>query len=225
MLTNRQRSFIATVEVVDGTLHFLDVLHSGPAELEKTSTSPPGSLTAGGLATAGFASRTFRRALRRAGQNEARRKDEPKKIEQPVKRDESHYLGHVSNTVSCPPLKLYFRRVDNGYRLFVRSEVRHGHALYIHDEDCVGAFRSPLKGAYPTLFDLLDCDDTPIPFEDLADQAIVRLAPAGRRTPLMLRTFNGVPFTYICKQGQQPLELRLNILERNAAYLNDPDEI
>ncbi|MGN8252394.1 hypothetical protein [Pseudomonas sp. SMV7] len=226
MLTYRQRSFIATLKAVDGSLHFLDELHGGPTELEKTSPSEPGNLTAGGLATAGFASRMFRNVAIRQYLNS--QSDSTKKTEQvkkPIKRDESHYLGHVSDTLDLPPLTLYFRRVENGYRLFVRSEIRYGLALYIHDEDCVGAFRSPLNGAYSTLFDLLDCDDTPIAFEDLADQATVRLAPAGRQNPLMLRTFNGVPFTYICKQGQHPLELRLNILERNAAYLSDPDEV
>ncbi|MCX2890072.1 MULTISPECIES: hypothetical protein [Pseudomonas] len=225
MLTYRQRSFIATVEAVDGTMHFLDQLHGGPAELEKTPPNKSGPLTSGGLAMAGFAGRMFRINALRRSRNQANTQKAPAPAKQPAKRDQSFYLGHVPDTLELPPLSLYFRRVDNGYRLFVRSQVRFGLALYIHDEDCVGAFRSPLNGAYPTLFDLLDTNNSRISFEDLDDQAIVRLAPAGRQEPLMLRTFNGIPFTYICKKGQQPLELRLNIVERNAAYLNHPDEV
>jgi len=207
MLTHRQRSFIATVEAVDGSLNFLDELLGKPAEFATPSITIP--------------ARRVNTALPRFPPLYV---DFPAEVRPGKKQDDSNYLGHVPDAVDVPPLHLYFRCVDNGYRLFVRSSVRYKRALYIHDENCVCALTSPFNDKYPTLFDLLDTHNTPIAFDDLEDEAIVRLTPAGKRAPLMLRSFKGNPFTYISTQGQQPLELRLHILERNAAYLNDPDE-
>ncbi|WP_027595328.1 hypothetical protein [Pseudomonas sp. LAIL14HWK12:I7] len=232
MLTHRQRSFIATVEAVNGSFNFLDELLGRPAEIGGTSTSSPQKPTMAGIAHAGWAGRFFRHTVITTRGNRGSREpiyvQNPTPVVKPVepsKRDESNYLGYVAEAVDVAPLHLYFRSVEKGYRLFVRSSVRYARALYIHKENCVCALPSPFDNTYPTLFELLDCDNIPITFASLEDQAIVRLAPAGRQTPLMLRTFKGVPYTYVCTQGQSPLELRLNILERNAAYLNDPDEV
>jgi len=208
MLTHRQRSFIATAEVVDGSLNFLDELLGKPAEFVTPSITIPARTE--NIAPGRFASIYV---------------DFPPEVIPGKKQDKSNYLGHLPSVVDVTPLQLYFRCVDDGYRLFVRSSVRYKHALYIHEEHCVCALTSPFNGVYPTLFDLLDTNDTPIDFDDLEDETIVRLTPAGKRAPLMLRSFNDNPFIYISTQGQQPLELRLNILERNAAYLNDPDEV
>ncbi|ATP51929.1 hypothetical protein CR512_22325 [Pseudomonas putida] len=232
MLTHRQRSFIATVEAVDGSLNFLDELLGSPAEIGGNSTPTTQKPTMAGIAHAGRAGRFFRNTVITTRGNRGSRapvyEQNPTSVVKSVeanKRDESNYLGYVAEAVDAAPLHLYFRSVEKGYRLFVRSSVRYARALYIHKENCVCALPSPFDNAYPTLFELLDCDNIPITFASLEDQAIVRLAPAGRQTPLMLRTFKGVPYTYVCTQGQSPLELRLSILERNAAYLNNPDEV
>jgi len=208
MLTHRQRSFIATVEAVDGSLNFLDELLRKPAEFVTPSITVPARTV--NTAPPRFASHCV---------------ELPPKVIPGKKQDKSRYLGHLPSAIAIAPLQLYFRCVDDGYRLFVRSSVRYKHALYIHEENCVCALTSPFNGVYPTLFDLLDTNDTPITFDDIGDEVIVRLTPAGERAPLMLRTFKDNPFTYMCTQGQRPLELRLTILERNAAYLNDPDEV
>lgn len=208
MLTDRQRSFIATVEAVDGSFNFLDQLLGKPAVL----VTPPITIPAG-----------LQKIPKARGYLQTVMV--PEHVIPGSKRDQSNYLGHVHGPATAPPLCLYFRCIDNGYRLFVRSSVRYKHALYIHEENCVCALNSPFNGVYPTLFDLLDTNDTPIAFDDLEDETIVRLTPAGKRAPLMLRSFKDNPYTYICTKGQRPLELRLHILERNAAYLNDPDEV
>jgi len=208
MLTDRQRSFIATAEAVEGSLNFLDELLGKPAEFVTPSVTIP--------------ARTVHIELSRAPSYYA---ELPSQVIPGQNKNKSNYLGYLTRAIDVAPLQLYFRCVDNGYRLFVRSSVRYKRALYLHEEHCVCALTSPFNGVYPTLFDLLDTNDTPIAFDDLGDEAIVRLTPVGERAPLMLQTFKDNPFTYICTQGQRPLELRLNILERNAAYLNDPDEV
>ncbi|MCX2685914.1 hypothetical protein OO306_10205 [Pseudomonas sp. DCB_AW] len=208
MLTHRQRSFIATVEAVDGSLNFLDELLGKPAEFMTPSTYLPARRT--NISLPRFAPHYV---------------DLPAEVIPGKKKIKSNYWGHSPDTIDVAPLQLYFRCVDEGYRLFVRSSVRYKHALYLHDENCVCALTSPFNGVYPTPFDLLDTNNAPLAFGDLDDQATVRLTPAGERAPLMLQTFKDNPFTYVSTQGQQPLELRLNILERNAAYLNDPDEV
>lgn len=219
MLTHRQRSFIATLESVEGTLNFLDQLHGRPIVLGAPERTPEHSPKFEDIALAGFG-RRFRIA-RRLGK--LTRPAPETAI--PVGRNESHYLGHVPEHVDAAPLQLYFRSMENGYRLFVRSPVRYGKSFYIHAENCVCALDSPHEGSYASLFDLLDENDAPIAYEALEDDMTLRLGPAGKGTALMLRTFAGLPYTYICTQGQRPLELRLKIQQRNAAYVSAPDEV
>ena len=113
MLTDRQRSFIATVEAVDGTFNFLDQLLGKPAEIVTPSLYvPPQTVRPPWINGRLMPPTTI-----------------PAKVIPSRKQDDSNYLGHVPDTVDIAPCHLYFRCFDNGYRLFVRSSVRYKRAL------------------------------------------------------------------------------------------------
>lgn len=219
MLTHRQRSFIATVVAPEGCFNFLDQVLGTPALLDG---KPAAAVNTPSLADVVLAK--FGRGIwaRRFAKHAAPEKPKPAGSD---RRDESHYLGYGDNVSDAEPLTLYFRSVEKGYRLFVRSKVRYGLGLYVHAENCVCALKTPHDGKYSTVFELLDENNSLLDYETLQDQTNFRLSVAGRRTPLMLRTFRGIPYTYICTEGASPLELSMSIVERNAAYLNDPDEV
>lgn len=232
MSSHRQKSFIAEVTAEHGTFNFLDQLHGTAATLE-SKAAPVASADSinwdllaemrgfkGGRGV-GFSRRVIVGSQlpgpRRSGHKTTQKTEPP--------RDESHYLGHREALIDVPPLHLYFRSVEGGYRLYVRSNVRFGKALFRMSEQCLGASTYEQEGRDPDLFQLLNQDNNRIDPTVIGDRFDFRLALAGQSTPFQLRKFQNNPYTYASSKGGPPLQLSMRILQRNAPYLSAPDEV
>lgn len=232
MPTHRQRSFIAEVTAQNGTFHFLDQLHGKPVSVETTAIQQPAERSKitpyfGYMrGYRGFRGRGVSRGVLVGSQMPNGSAHGASANGTTVtRRDESHYLGYRTETVDVPPLHLYFRSVENGYRLYVRSAVRFGTAIFLLSEQCLGAATHESEGRYPNLFHLLNADNRKIDPKAVGDAFSFRLAQPNQNTPFQKRIFKGITHTYISAQGEGPLVLNLRILQRNAAYLSDPDEV
>ncbi|MEN5236315.1 MULTISPECIES: hypothetical protein [Pseudomonas] len=225
MPTHRQRSFIAQVTAKNGTFHFLDQLHGGPVILTSKEIQPPDKKSKAStrfVFLRSFRSKGVSRWVLVGSQLHRERKQGGVKVK---RYNESHYLGHRAETVDVPPLHLYFRSVENGYRLYVRSEERFGKAIFMLSEQCLGAATHESEGRYANLFHLLNADNQKIDPTVAGDSFTFRLAQVNQNTPFQLRTFKKAAYTYICAEGEGPLELNMRILQRNAPYLSNPGEV
>jgi len=231
MPTHRQRSFIAEVTAQSGTFHFLDQLHGGPVILETTEIQPPAkrpktfpyfAFMRGFRGRPGKPGKGVFRGVLVASQMPHGSNDRREKVK---RYNDSHYLGHRAETVDVPPLHLYFRSVENGYRLYVRSKVRFGKAIFMLSEQCLGASTHESEGRYANLFHLLNADNQKLDPTVAGDSFTFRLAQVNQNTPFLLRTFKKAAYTYICAEGEGPLELNMRILQRNAPYLSNPGEV
>lgn len=157
--------------------------------------------------------------------NAQRRQDTFEK--QVTYQDESHFLGHLAQGENAEPLRIYFRSVRDGYRLYLRFGPRSGDALYLHNSGCVGAFKVVPGGAEPTVFQLLNANNQYVsPLHLLHDHVRVRLAVEGTKAPLRLRRYAHSPFTYLgCAGDGEPFDFSLHTVERNAPWLSQPDEV
>lgn len=220
MLTDRQRSFIAEVTAARGTLHFLDKVigqSKYTAEQQALALCLENPETRYQCPDEAY---DLPEDVREEIAQEAI-------IERAARTTLSHYLCYSSEDVDVPPLRIYFRYVDNAYRLFVRSEHHFGKALFFMEGDGLGAFKSPHDGEYSTLFSLLQPNNARLDFNGLADEQTVRIALAGKTRPLQLRKNTNPYFqnAYVSTEGHRPLQLKLKVIEINVPYLDNPDEV
>lgn len=139
------------------------------------------------------------------------------------KHEVSHLLGlrHEATTNAERPLTLYFRHSRTGYTLYIRTKGRHyGKCLHVNKEGLIGAFAEPESTSFILLND--NCErvnldhiktDVPSLYLQARDSGLVH----SHKT-------HDSDYTFIADKGGIPLPLTLNILERNAPYLNHPDE-
>ena len=139
-------------------------------------------------------------------------------------RDDSHLLGHLPVENAPPPPTLYFRHFEEGYYLYVRTPGNHfgkGISRGRHGE--IGAY--PTQTLAPACFELLGPNGALI-LSDIpvnAFHCVLRERASGMCLHRHKR-FDAA-HTYVFAKRDERMRLTLNILERNAAWLSDPDEI
>ncbi|WP_460140874.1 hypothetical protein [Pseudomonas sp. S2_E01] len=187
MTTDRQKSFIATLNVDDKQMHFLDMFHGEPVYIVNPNFS-------GGVFTG-----------------------------RPRKLDHSHFLALRPNT-SAPPdlsLTLYFRHAHYGYTLYIRTPGQHFGKCLSHDNNLIGAF----PPGEASLFHLVDTLNSTINLDHIqADETTIflRLKNSGL---IHAQSSHHSRHVFIGNKGGLPLPFKLKILERNAPYINHPDEV
>ena len=140
--------------------------------------------------------------------------------------DDAHLLGcrPQREVKNVQPMNIYFRCTDDYYHLYIRDHATHtGYCLSKGRAGVLGAFLP--AGSDTTSFNLLSHDNRIITLQDMGgDRQRVRLKArnAGQITALRRR---GAPYTYLAETDNTGLPFTLNIIERNASFLSDPDEI
>ncbi|MHA3738134.1 hypothetical protein ACXR0M_21005 [Pseudomonas sp. Eth.TT006] len=140
--------------------------------------------------------------------------------------NDAHLLGRrpLGETTHAQPLQLYLRCTDDYYHLYIRAHATHsGYCLSKDAAGVLGAFLP--AGGDTTSFNLLSLDNRIITLQDMrGDTQHVRLKArnAGQISALRRR---GAPYSYLADTKNEGLPFTLRITERNAAFLNDPDEV
>ncbi|CAI8919720.1 hypothetical protein [Pseudomonas serboccidentalis] len=141
-------------------------------------------------------------------------------------RDDSHLLGFRSlqEVQKHPPLTIYFRCTDDYYHLYIRSHPTYtGYCMSKGAGGVLGAFLP--AGGDTTSFNLLSLDNRIITLQDMAlDTQRVRLKARNARQINALRR-RGAPYSYLAETDNEGLPFTLQITERNASFLSDPDEV
>lgn len=141
----------------------------------------------------------------------------------PQKTDHSHFLALRINTATArpPALLLYFRHTQHGYTIYIRTPGRHYGKCLSHDRGLLGAFPSDKT----TIFQLLDGNCGPINIDHMKKNKTMAFLQVKDSGLIHAHNINESEHTYIADKGGIPLLFNLNILERNAPYINHPDEI
>jgi hypothetical protein len=141
----------------------------------------------------------------------------------PQRRDDSHLLGLRGDVPINyrPRLVLYFRHTNDGYRLYIRTPgPYYGMCLNTSNNELIGAFPPTESGT----FYLIRENGIPINLENLNNNTPCIYLQAKNSGVLHTLIIRGSPYTYIAAKDGTALAFNLNILERNAPYLNHPDE-
>jgi hypothetical protein len=190
MSTNRQKSFIATLELDEHHVDFLGSLYGIPALRHDT------------LFSGGF----FIGATRR--------------------HDDSHLLGSRPRceVKNIAPLSIYFRCTDDYYHLYIRSHGTYtGRCISKDAAGVLGAF--PAAGSDTTTFNLQSLQNRTMTLENMAKD-IQRVRLKARNSGHIGAVFrSGAPYSYLAGIEEEGVVFKLRILERNAPYLSNPDEI
>ncbi|SEM93372.1 hypothetical protein SAMN04487857_10797 [Pseudomonas sp. ok272] len=190
MSTNRQKSFIATLQIDNAHVQSLGVLHGVPALRTETSFS-------GGWFTG--AKRT---------------------------KDDSHLLGcrpidEVNNTT---PWTIYFRCTNDYYILYIRThETYTGLCISKDSQGMLGALDPDENDI--TSFNILNLNNRIITLQDMPRGVhYVRLKARNSERIGSIRR-NGAPYNYFCETPYAGQVFKSTILERNASYISNPDEV
>ena len=114
----------------------------------------------------------------------------------------------------------YFRCTGDQYTLYVRSEGEHfGKVIDQHGIAFTGSNTQSHVN-----FNLLDINGKTITLNDITgDTQVIQLSTQGK---ILRSEFGWADFPARFELGGQlPLQLNLNILERNAPYLSNPEEV
>jgi hypothetical protein len=142
----------------------------------------------------------------------------------------SHVLGHVGEPRAIPTLHWYFRSTDTGYLIYVRSQQFFGRYIG-HRRSCFGAFSTNDEGRSTFRFDPLIGEE-----HRLGEEFVTRLISLDTGQPLCLRSryfryrvrknhYEDKLCTFVAAGGGEPLHLRLKVVQANAPYLDNPDEV
>jgi len=190
MSTNRQKSFIAILELDQ---HHLDILGA----LYETPTLRIDKSFSGGFYTGAS-----------------------------IKLNDAHLLGRRPHgeVKNASPMNIYFRCTDDYYHLYIRSHATHtGHCISKDVGGVLGAFLP--AGGDTTSFNLLSLDNRTITLEDMGrDTQRVRLKARNSGHISAVRR-RGAPYSYLAGTDNDGIPFTLRIIERNASFISDPDEI
>ena len=190
MTTNRQKSFIATLELDNQHVDFLGSLHGTPAIRND-------SLFSGGFYTGAT-----------------------------TPRDDSHLLGRrpVQEVHNAVPITIYFRCTDDYYHLYIRSHTTYtGHCVSKDFAGVLGAFLP--AGSDTSSFNLLNLENRIITLEDMgSDIQRLRLKVRHSKQIGSIRR-RGAPYSYLAEIDDKGMVFKLRIIERNASFLSDPNEV
>ncbi|MDP9711829.1 UNVERIFIED_ORG: hypothetical protein J2X80_003922 [Pseudomonas fluorescens] len=137
----------------------------------------------------------------------------------PQSRDDSHRLSLRPE----PRLTLYFRYTDRGYRLYIRTPgPYYGKCLGIDKDGILGAFAPDGSSFYQ----LIGKQGNTLSIEDHQSNKLeAYLQVSGSPSLLHTHRLHDSKFTYFADKGGKPFKFNLTIIERNASYINHPDEI
>lgn len=147
----------------------------------------------------------------------------------------SHFLGHVSGNSPVQPLQWYFRSTDDGYVIYTRSQTFFGHYIG-YSNGYFGAFSTEAEGRSTfRLEPVVGEEDSYGEEVGEGDEIITRLVSLDTGKSLCLReqgfkyrawkSWQSKPCTYVAANGGAPLNLHLKIVQTNAPYLSNPDEV
>ena len=136
-------------------------------------------------------------------------------------------ISHRGNTVPVLAEKpvadvFYFRCTDEWYTIYIRAEGEHfGKTI-----DLNGNYFSYSTSSDPTTFKIINKDWKTLTLDDLKTnkENVYLLTRSGKRVNAEFVFTNESPVR-LQANGQINITLDLNIIERNAPFLNDPDEI
>jgi len=190
MITDRQNSFIATLELDDQHVDFLGQLHGTPA-LRNDRTFSGGFFTGA-----------------------------------PTVRDDSHLLGcrPAQEIALHAPLTVYFRCTDDYYHLYIRSHSTYtGHCISKSAQKVLGAYL-PDDGD-TTSFNLMSLENRIVTLQEMKGGIQrVRLKARNSKAIGIIRR-KGAPYLYLSELDGEGVVFKLRIIERNASFLSNPDEI
>lgn len=142
----------------------------------------------------------------------------------PQQRDHSHFLGLRSGAEveARSRLQLYFRYTGKDYQLYIRTPGPYfGKCLSISETGLLGAF--PSKNA--VTFNLVGKGHNILTLDDISDD-IPELYIQVRNSWLLHKyKASNSKYTYIADKNDTPLLFSLMIDQRNAPYLDSPNEI
>jgi len=137
----------------------------------------------------------------------------------PQSRNDSHLLGIRPE----PRLTVYFRHTGQGYRLYIRTPgPYYGKCLSLDKNGILGAFAPEGSNVYQ----LIGKQGIPLSIDDHQSNKLeAYLKVSG--SPGLLHTYklHDSTFTYFADKGGRPFKFRFTILERNASYIDHPDEV
>lgn len=141
----------------------------------------------------------------------------------PRKIDYSHFLTLRPNTTTPPavPLKIYFRHAPYGYTLYIRTPGQHYGNCLSHDRNLVGSFPS----GDASLFNLLDTHNSTINLDHIKSDETTIFLQLKESGVIHAQSAHNSNHIFIGNTGGLPLPFKLKILERNAPYINHPDEV
>ncbi|MEX3773953.1 hypothetical protein [Pseudomonas sp. MYb118] len=141
----------------------------------------------------------------------------------PRKVDYSHFLSLRAKTSAPPevPLTIYFRHADYGYTLYIRTPGQHYGKCLSHERDLVGAF----PPGEASLFDLLNFQNSSINLDHIKEDETTVFLKLKKTGVLHVQNSHNSKHLFIGNTGGLPLPFKLKILERNAPYINHPDEV
>lgn len=184
MFTHRQRSFVADVRPLSGTLQFLSVLYNVERVMEDT----------------------WYVIARESNHYE----------------DHGHLIGYSAEPRS-DVIRLYFRHTERGYVLYVREGRYFGKAIGMNRHGHYGAFAP--DSANVAKFWMFEGEENQITGTELTyDEAVITLAEVDGY-PVGLSRHKDTPHIYLGDHYGQGLPLHITLVERNAPYLSNPEEV
>ncbi|MGE1176376.1 hypothetical protein [Pseudomonas sp. BW7P1] len=137
----------------------------------------------------------------------------------PQSRNDSHLLGIRPE----PRLTLYFRHTEQGYRLYIRTPgPYYGKCLSLDKNGILGAFDPEGSNVYQ----LIGKQGIPLSIDNHQSNKLeAYLKVSGSPGLLHTHKLHDSTFTYFADKGGRPFKFRFTILERNASYIDRPDEI
>lgn len=120
-------------------------------------------------------------------------------------------------------LKFYFRCTGNHYHIYIRTPgAYYGRILGMNEDDVITATGD--KDA--TNFNLLDNYGKVITLDDISSDKLTLQIQTTHGDLLTGQTFKKwSEGHYVTASGGGNMDFHLNIIERNASYLDDPDEV
>ncbi|MBZ9781309.1 hypothetical protein K9857_07035 [Pseudomonas sp. REP124] len=141
----------------------------------------------------------------------------------PPRIDHSHFLALRTHTSADPIdlLTIYFRHTSHGYTLYIRTPGQYYGKCLGSDKGKIGALRSEESST----FNLINKDHCPINLDCIEEDTTTIFLQVKNSGLIHAHNVHDSGHTYIGDKGGTPLSFKLNILQRNAPYINHPDEV
>lgn len=142
----------------------------------------------------------------------------------PQTRDDSHLLGLRRDLPADthPKLVIYFRHTRSSYRLYIRTPgTYYGMCISVNDGGLLGAFAS----VGSKTFNLIDANGATINLDTISKDNIKVYLQIKHSGLVHQHKVHDSQYHYFADLGGVPMPFNLQIQQRNAPYLGDPDEV